>query len=177
MGFEIIFQEEFHPVRPDNDNGPTKEILFALWNPTTGCLLKFETYGMHHINSGDLYFAFKPSDEKTFFKNVRASGHFWCKDYDHPTIEDMIWVGSIDVREGFKLNVELMQRTGMFITPWPEDQHIQMNNYVDWKKVEGNNYSYPKAESNRRMLLLPEAVLTAIKYHEHEEKRGKRNRT
>lgn len=165
IGFEIVLQELFDAEPTMSE--PLQETIYILWHPEKAIIVEFETYQAEKINSAKMYFAFKPKDQSKFWCNFSCGGHWYIPNrdqLDEAPKSEWVWIGNMDLREGFRHLMNKFKLYGEFVNPWPDEQLIHFNTYMDWKNDDGYPYVNAIAESDRRYNSLPEEVKASIKY-------------
>lgn len=139
LGFEEIIREDI----PD-----TEDQWMIFWKP--GILLFCESYeGGKSMNSGNVYFNFDgPINAiSSFSGGYRDGGN-----------DNLISVGSFDIREGLRHRLTTMESAGTILDTWIERPFLWLLHYNDAKE-EGYDYNTINAD---RISKLPQHIQTAI---------------
>jgi hypothetical protein len=147
LGFQILAIEEF----PGDDNH-TEEMIFA-WDPVRSALLTAHSYwGRKSVNTGTVYFCWKPTDRNDWALNrcssspLEVNGEYVGRSYGY------------DIREGLKHFLETADRKGTFFKKWPGKPWLWLLNFSD---TRDKNYNYD-AINARRISMLPKEVQELI---------------
>ncbi|MFA5387337.1 MAG: hypothetical protein WC322_02985 [Candidatus Paceibacterota bacterium] len=146
MGFRVVLQEPFEGIDFKGLPNGYKETFIILWHPQ-GLLATLESYWGDGLNSSKVWY-------NILFKEgvnqwpLTSSGH----------MNNHVWVGDHDGREGIKFNVEQLAENGDFLQTWVERPFLWLLTYAD-TKVEGYDYN---ALNAARIAKLPPEVQAAI---------------
>jgi hypothetical protein len=180
IGFEKVLELDF--VSSKWENRPEK--FFIFWRKD-GLLLSHDTFN-GKVNSGHVYFNWRSNGEFKFPE--KASGGLEIIDktgevphrllYPAPTYErttdpvileqDRLWrekfdregffAGDIDCRVGVKFQINELERTGTFLSPWLKRSHLWLLHHDD---TAASRYDYQKI-NEERIDMLPSFVREAI---------------
>lgn len=118
LSFQEIYSENFQ-----GRSSHQQEILKFFWNGSI--LLAIDSYGSD-LNSAHIHFNLKFNNDDDFHKfvGIGCSGHY--------NNEHSCWVGTKDVREGFKLFIEETTKLGEYLTTWVESPWLYLHAYTDY---------------------------------------------
>lgn len=92
-----------------------------------GILLLANSYawegGQEIVNSAGMYYNIVFTSDDDYYKFV-SSGGFRSIDESE---DEFVWVGSHDVREGFRFSLDRLRATGEFLNPWVEKGYVSPN--------------------------------------------------
>jgi len=159
----------------------------CLWyHPKDGVIVKYDTWdNQSKINSAELCFNWQPSEETWEkgnpwppscgggFRHPDGGPNFRRED-EVPNAE-MIYVGSIDIRDGMRVILEFLRTNGAFISPWVSSPSIYWLHYGDKDRKTGK---YPKESRvwGNRKKQLPKEMKTIFEEAEKKDtKRRKQN--
>lgn len=151
-GFEQVLCDDFTTeLHGYND----KHYIF--WHHK-GLLLSFDTFDGRSVNGGKIYYNWAP-DPGVETWNYTSSGF----------MQDDIWIGDHDCREGIIANLTAMESAGKFLNPWTTQPiTLWLLNYADTKEYCGSHLptGYYKVKVAERLSRLPEHVKAAIGKYE-----------
>lgn len=107
------------------------------------------------LNSAKLYFNLEVTDPEF---HPYASGKYNRDAYDAGR---RVWVGDVDIREGFRHTLRTFGEHGAFVSPWLEDPHLWLLHYGDtnseaWKSANWQAHSAMAYDlTTKRLSLLP----------------------
>lgn len=139
-GFVEIDRYPFSAKSYGDETRP-EENLFLFAHEAKGLLLCFDTYRGESINSGHLYYNWRPHDLATGWA-ITSSGHY--------TKED-VWVGDHDCREALLHKIARLSEHGDFVTPWIEQPFL-------WLVGHGENTDIYKEIGMSRLAAAPDWV-------------------
>lgn len=148
MGFQLMLSDSFTSVCGEKTS---EEKWFIYWKE--GILVFFDTF-RGSLNSGHAYFNLSqaPSPEN------RYSLHGFSGSYARTKEGDVVSVGSIDIREGFRYKLNSFGEKGTFLSEWVEQPFLWLLHHMDTKEP---NYDYDSI-NRERISLLPVDVQKAI---------------
>jgi hypothetical protein len=142
IGFKKVLELPF-AVKSDWDERPRIETYFIFWRD--GILLSFDTYNSDHVNGGHFYYNWKGPRG-----SYLSSGH---------AVENDIWVGDHDCREGLKFHIRQLEENGSFLPKWVERPFLWMLHHGD--TANDKVYDYESLNA-KRIAMLPREVREAI---------------
>lgn len=140
LGFREVLSDPF-----SNEYGPE---IFAIWFHEDGILLAWETFRSDEVNNAKIYYNWRQKEDAERGLKFLSSGYYM----------DGVWIGTKDVREGFRVHMDGMRSQGEFINPWIERPFLWLLNYME-PKVEGYDH---EAITAARVKLLSADVQTVI---------------
>jgi hypothetical protein len=156
-GFSLVYREPF------TCDGK-RDSLNVFWHPD-GILLEFDTYGGDRVNSGHLYYNWKPKNPEEWRTcgSVLSSGGWRSKSRD-AAMSDWVWAGYHDCREALRLRLRELRRLGTFVSPWQYDPMFNLWHYGD---THGINCDLKQLErlkglTAKRVSMLPKHVQESV---------------
>lgn len=117
IGFEEIFQIDF------TNRWESLEHFF-IYARRDGLLLKFDTFNSKDVNSGSLYYNWRPHNFEESWGKHTSSGSY----------RDGIWVGDHDAREALCYNIDTLAKHGVFVAPWEKCAFPWLLHYGDHER-------------------------------------------
>lgn len=140
LGFTELLLDRFE----GSDGAP--ETYRILWHED-GILATVESYQTTHRNNTKIWY------------NVRfPDGAGWPVTSSGQYLDDHVWVGDHDMREGMRVKLAGLRGAGTFLPVWRKRPFLWLLTYMD-SKVEGYDH---KAITEERISRLPEHVQAAI---------------
>ena len=175
LGLEVPF---------DYENKKEKQCLW--YHPKDGILIKYDTWdNQSKINSANLYFNWQPLKEaweKRTHWPPSCGGGFHHPDGgpnfrrpDEVPDEEMIYVGSTDIRDGMRIILDYLHANGTFISPWVSSPGIFWMHYGD---KDPKKMKYPRENKvwGKRKKQLPKEMRAIFEEAEKRDaKRWKQN--
>lgn len=137
LGFAEVYRETF----AGTDGAETYVIL---WHPE-GILATCESYGTRR-NAAKIYYNYR--HQSGGYPGAVASGG---------GMNDGVWIGDHDAREGIRHNLDALRSEGAFLSDWVERPFLWLLNYSETK----GDYDYA-AINAAKIARLPEPVRRSI---------------
>lgn len=139
LGFDEVYRETF-------DGGHGTDAYVILWHPD-GLLATCESYMGTHRNTAKVHYNYR-----------HQSGGYPGRLISSGRLEDDVWIGDHDAREGIRHNLDAMRAEGTFLAEWVERPFLSLLNYAEYKRER------PQFEAIRvaKIAALPEHVRKAI---------------
>lgn len=165
---ELGFREVLRlPFEGRSYGEPRTDEFYIYFRDKGGLLLAFDTYyGGETVNSGHLYYNWKPTREDYNKYHITSSGgwRFNCppeldvtfneryvNGVEQKTPEIMekdrkrkelfmktaIWSGDHDCRTALRHNIQKLEEFGEFVTPWVDTPHLWLLHWMDTKDNSG----------------------------------------
>lgn len=150
--FVEVYREHFNDVGESWSTG-REETYLIMWRD--GVLLTLESYG-ESVNSAKIYYNLEIDNSGDEFYRPDGSGKFHWDSYEEGR---HIYIGDIDVREGFLHHLNTLRAHGTFLVPWIESPFLWFVTYADSR----GKYDY-KALNKKRINQFPDEVRDAINY-------------
>lgn len=140
LGFDEVYRETF-------DGGHGTDTYVILWHPD-GLLATCESYMGTHRNTAKVHYNYRHQSGGYPGYRLISSGR----------LEDDVWIGDHDAREGIRHNLDAMRAEGTFLAAWVERPFLSLLNYAEYKGGR------PQFEAIReaKIAALPEHVRKAI---------------
>ncbi|TXH48892.1 MAG: hypothetical protein E6Q97_23855 [Desulfurellales bacterium] len=147
--FDILDDMGFREVLKIAIEG-TRDHFHVFWKP--GLLIRLDTYAGRSVNSGSCYYNYRGPRSVVSGSNggIQHAG-------------ELVWVGGMDIREGFRHKLDTMAEAGEFLDEWIKPPFLRLLHYAD-EKVEGYDY---KKITTQRIAMLPEDVRATITGSQH----------
>lgn len=130
-GFERVLTVPFrcYPEAADN--------LFV-YAHRAGLLLCFDTYCADHVNSGNVYYNWRPAEGANRGPCISSGGF--------SRVDQTVWRGNHDCREALIYNLDRLAANGELVSPWVERPFLWLLHYGDTK---AKGYDYDKINGER----------------------------
>lgn len=175
LGFEVVFTMEFDSnYKVDGTDTPYRERYLLLFDPKRGALMTLESFMGTRRNGSTMYFNWQATEEYKaatgkYWPPVRGSGGFDPVDptigrfdaLEDPSVE-LVYNGSLDMREAMLHNIEKLDKAGRWVTPWAHQPFLWLLTYME-KNRRDENRDYFKDINAERIAQLPAHVQEAIK--------------
>ncbi len=158
MNFKKIYSEPF--MRKDLYSEEKFQNTFnCYWHDEYSVLLKFDTFTFsknipESLNSGDVYFNWKPHDGK-YNHICPYSGHW------EDTKDGVVLIGYFDCREAVRFYLEKMREEGTFFKPWIKVPFPWLT-YSDEHNGETFRFDLYYQKTRERMKQFPQYVQDII---------------
>lgn len=152
-GFVEIYRGHFYDVGESWSSG-REETYLVMWRD--GVLLTLESYG-ESVNMAKMYYNLEVGQgtlDDNFYR-PEGGGRWNREAYDEGRF---IYVGNIDVREGFVFHLNELEAHGNFVSPWVEAPFLWLLNYTD---TRDKDYNYEEL-NRKRIAQFPAEIREAI---------------